>query len=148
MSLLLLIHVAATVYMFGVIVTIQLVQYPLFAVVGDLRFPSYHKEHMRRIGFVVVVPMVVELASAVALIVWRPAGVGPGLLWTGLSVVLLIWFSTWLLQVPQHNALTKGFDSVVHARLVRSNWIRTGCWGVRTVVVLLMVQQNLVAAAA
>jgi len=148
MSLLLLIHVAATVFMFGVILTVQLVHYPLFSIVGDLRFPSYHKEHMRRIGLVVVVPMVIELASAVALIVWRPAGVDSVLLWTGLSLVFVIWISTWLVQVPRHNDLAKGFDSIAHAKLVRSNWIRTVCWGIRTVVVLLMLQQSAVAGAA
>jgi len=128
--------------------TVQLVHYPLFSIVGDLRFPSYHKEHMRRISLVVVVPMVVELASAVALLVWRPVGVEALLLWAGLALVIVVWISTWLLQVPQHNDLAKGFDSVAHARLVRSNWIRTVCWGIRTIVVLLMVQQNSVAAAA
>lgn len=136
---LLLVHAAATVFMFGVILTVQLVHYPLFSIVGDLRFVSYHSEHMHRIGQVVVLPMVVELASAAALTIWKPAGVPGWLLWIGLALVVLIWLSTWLIQVPRHNDLTKGFDSVAHARLVRSNWIRTVPWGLRSGIALFMI---------
>jgi hypothetical protein len=126
--------------MFGVILTVQLVHYPLFAIVGDLRFVSYHKQHMRRIGHVVVLPMIVEIGSAVALLFWRPEAVHPWLVWTGLALLAVIWISTWFVQVPRHNDLTKGFDSVAHARLVRSNWIRTVGWGVRSALVLAMIQ--------
>ena len=36
--------------------------------------------------------------------------------------------STALLQVPCHTILAQGFDAGAHARLVRTNWIRTCCW--------------------
>jgi hypothetical protein len=139
MNLLLLIHAAATVFMFGVILTVQIVHYPLFSIVGDLRFVSYHKEHMHRIGRVVVVPMLVELVSAAALLVWQPEGVPNALTWLGLVLVAGIWISTWFVQVPRHNDLTRGFDSVAHASLVRSNWLRTVTWGLRSVLVLIMI---------
>ncbi|HUF10636.1 MAG TPA: hypothetical protein VMO47_15050 [Rhodothermales bacterium] len=139
MMTLLLVHALATVLMFGVILTVQLVHYPLFAVVGDLRFVAYHREHMRLIRYVVTVPMVVELATAVALTLRPPPGVPTWLVWIGLALVILIWVSTWLVQVPRHADLTKGFDSVAHERLVRSNWIRTAAWGVRSGVALIMI---------
>lgn len=136
---LLLVHLLATVFMFGVIVTVQVVHYPLFAIVGDLRFVSYHREHMHRIGQVVMVPMIVELASAAALVLWTPAGIPMWLTLVGLGLIVVIWLSTWLVQVPRHTDLTRGFDSVAHVRLVRSNWLRTVGWGLRSGIVLLMI---------
>ena len=134
--ILLLVHAAATLFMFGVILTVQCVHYPLFSIVGDLRFPSYHKAHMRRIGRVVILPMIVELGTAVALIIWPPDVAPAWMLWLGFVLLLSIWISTWFIQVPRHTDLTKGFDSVAHARLVSSNWIRTGAWGLRSILVI------------
>ena len=136
--LLLLVHAAATLFMFGVIAMVQWVHYPLFDIVGDLRFPAYHKAHMQRIGQVVMIPMTIELVTAVALIFWRPGVIPIWLVWLGLALVVAIWLSTLLLQVPHHNDLTKGFDSVALSRLVGSNWIRTVMWCLRSAVILFM----------
>jgi hypothetical protein len=50
-----------------------------------------------------------------------------------LSVGLLvaIWASTFLVQVPLHNALVDGFDAGAHGSLVRTNWVRTIGWSAR-----------------
>lgn len=56
-----------------------------------------------------------------------------------LGLLVLIWASTFLLQVPKHKVLTHGFDAEAHRFLVRTNWIRTAAWSVRGVVVLWMI---------
>jgi len=45
-----------------------------------------------------------------------------------LGLVLLIWLSTFLIQVPIHNQLGIGKDSFLIKRLVQTNWIRTILW--------------------
>lgn len=125
-------HAAATLYMTGVIWFVQIVHYPLFSRVGQPGFSDYEREHVRRTGWVVAGPMLVELAAAVA-VVWV---VGDWLAWTGLALVGIIWCSTGLWQVPAHLRLEAGFDEAVHLRLTRTNWVRTAAWTARSVVAL------------
>ena len=54
----------------------------------------------------------------------------------GLALVGLIWASTFLVQVPLHEVLARGFDAEAHSRLVASNWLRTFLWSARAVLVL------------
>lgn len=137
----LLAHVAMTLFMVGLIWFVQVVHYPLLARVGSDRFTDYEAAHVRLTSWVVGPPMIIEAATAAAL-VWRPpAPVWPGLCWSGLVLLLLIWASTGLLQVPRHNALATGFDATHHGTLVVTNWARTVAWTLRGGLVLLMVTQ-------
>lgn len=126
----LLVNACATWLMLGVILVIQFVHYPLFARVGREGFSDYENAHGRAITGVVLPPMVVELVSAIVLVVGPPPGMD-GLMWVGLALVGVIWASTAFLQVPAHTRLARGFDADAHRRLVRSNLIRTGAWALR-----------------
>lgn len=129
-------HVAATVFMCGVIWFVQLVHYPLFAQVGEAGFVQYEAAHTMRTSWVVMPPMLIELGTAAALLVWRPPGLGSAEVALGLGLVLLIWASTFFLQVPAHGALGRGFDPAVASRLVSTNWIRTVLWTLRAGLVI------------
>lgn len=130
----LLVNACATWLMLGVILVIQFVHYPLFARVGREGFAAYENAHGRAITAVVLPPMVIELGSAIALVITPPAGMD-GLMWTGLALVVVIWASTALLQVPAHTRLARGFDADAHRRLVRSNLLRTAAWALRAGIV-------------
>jgi hypothetical protein len=136
---LLLLHAAATLYMMGLVWFVQVVHYPLFALVGDHRFPTYEDAHTRRTSLVVGPPMLLELLTAAALVVWRPAAVPVAGPWIGFVVLGVIWISTFALQVPRHTRLAARFDSMVHRGLVGTNWIRTFGWSVRGILALFMV---------
>lgn len=138
MKTLLLAHVAATLTMFGVIWVVQVVHYPLFAKVGAPAYAAYQAAHMRRITVVVLPAMAAELLTAAGLVWWRPLGLPAWQAWTGLALVLLLWASTGLVQAPLHGRLAEGFDAVLHHRLVRTNWLRTALWTLRTLLVLWM----------
>ena len=136
---LLLVHAAATLFMTGVIWFVQLVHYPLFAAVGEGEAAAYHRAHGRRTSWVVGPPMLVELATAVALVVASPGGVGRVWPWSALALLGVIWLSTAALQVPAHTRLDAGRDAAVERRLVAGNWIRTVAWSGRAVAALVMV---------
>lgn len=137
----LIVHLAATLAMVGVIWTIQLVHYPLFSGVGKDGWIPYASAHGRRITRVVAPAMLVEAATAVALVAGgAPPGIPGWMPWVGLGAVGAIWASTWLLQVPQHRRLAAGFDSDAHRRLVATNWLRTAMWSGRGLLVLAMVR--------
>lgn len=137
-QLLLLAHVASTLYMLGVIWLVQVVHYPLFANVGKEEFPSYERRHTRLITFVVEAPMLIEGTTAVLLFLFRPPNVAEWLLWTGAALLGAIWLSTAMVQAPYHKLLSRGFDPIVHQRLVWTNGLRAAFWSLRGALVLWM----------
>ena len=141
MSLVLLVHAAATLFMVGVIWFVQIVHYPLFGSVGTDGFAAYSQAHSRLTGFVVGPPMLAEAATAVALVFRTPPPVSQILPIIGLVLLGAVWLSTAFLQAPQHGVLGRGFAPASHHILVASNWLRTVCWSARGVIVLLMLHE-------
>lgn len=136
---LLLLHSAATWAMTGLIWFVQVVHYPLFSHVGQAGFSRYELAHSSRTTVVVAPLMLVELACAAWLIVERPAQIPAAATWWGAGLVVVIWVSTFALQVPQHTVLASGFDAEAHGRLVTTNWIRTVAWTLRAVLAAWMI---------
>jgi hypothetical protein len=67
-----------------------------------------------------------------------PELIGVPTRWIGLGMLVLIWVSTFAVQVPLHAKLAREFDRVVWHRLVTTNWLRTIVWTVRGFVALLL----------
>ena len=125
----------STLALVGLIWTIQVVHYPLFGRVGDEQYVEYQAEHMRRITWVVGPLMLAEVVTSFLLLVLAPTN---PLAIAGFGLVVAIWLSTAVLQVPCHSKLTRGFDADALAKLVGTNWIRTIAWTARGVIALLM----------
>jgi hypothetical protein len=142
-DLLLLMHAAATLSLFGLIWTIQLVHYPMFAGMARDQFVDWHESHAARISLIVVPLMVIEAVTAVLLCLSPPPGVPAALPWIGAGLVLVHLGSTAFLQVPLHRKLAEGLDPSVVRRLVNTNWLRTVVWTVRAGLVLMMVERSL-----
>ena len=137
--LLLLTHAGTTLFLTGLIWLIQVVHYPMFALVGREAFHDYHLAHVKLITPVVGPPMLIELFCAVALLVMRPAEIPSWAPSIGLALLAVVWISTALLQVPAHNALGAGLDLDIATRLSHSNWLRTAAWTARSGIALYMV---------
>ncbi|WP_339745916.1 hypothetical protein [uncultured Rubinisphaera sp.] len=134
--LIFLAHFAATLYMTGLIWFVQIVHYPLLAATGLAEFSAYEKRHMSLTTWVVMPPMLVEIATAVLLFWFRPDDVASWQVWCGVILLAIIWLSTAFLQVPCHEKLANGFDAEVQQRLVATNWIRTIAWTLRGLLIL------------
>jgi hypothetical protein len=129
----------ATLALTGLIWTVQLVHYPMFGRVHRPDFEEFHRRHASRITWIVGPLMPAELVTAILLVAAPPESVPQAIPWIGLALVGVIWLSTAFLQVPQHHRLAKGYDAAAHGFLVRSNWIRTGAWTLRAVLLLALV---------
>ena len=138
MKYVLLAHLAATLFMVGVVWFVQVVHYPLFSRVGSEKFSLYSEAHSRLTTYVAGPPMLVEAATALLLVFRRPEGVPLSAALIGVALVAVVWLSTALLQVPRHTALGSGFDRRAWSGLVLSNWARTVAWSARGVLVLWM----------
>lgn len=130
-SLVFLLNLLSTWYMVGLIWMVQIVHYNLMDRVGTEHFVQYETDHGRLITPIVAIPMLVELLSAFGLLVLSPPGFPRWAAWAGLALLIAIWMSTALLQVPFHNQLIKGFSESAYRGLVDTNWIRTILWTVR-----------------
>ncbi len=137
-DVLFLVHAGATLFLVGLIWTIQIVHYPLFASVGESGYAAYQTSHMSRITYIVAPVMLAELATAVyfAFVNYEP--VDRRIFWFGLALVLVIWASTAFIQSPVHGRLAEKFDVDLVNKLVFTNWIRTILWTVRGALVLWM----------
>lgn len=135
----LLLHAGATLFMTGLIWFVQVVHYPLFASVGAEGYSSYQTEHMRRTGLVVGPVMLVEAGTAAALPLLGLGREAWLLALAGIGLLLVIWLSTFLVQVPLHGRLARGFDARSAALLVSSNWVRTVAWSIRGAIAVALV---------
>ena len=130
-KLLLLGNLVVTLYLTGLIWTVGVVHYPLFNLADRATFASFEAAHSARISSIVLLPMLAELALSVAL-AFQPGSVAPPwAAWLGLALVIVIWLSTFLLQVPQHGVLSGGFSQSAFETLVSTNWIRVVAWTCR-----------------
>ncbi|RLS99883.1 MAG: hypothetical protein DWI17_00910 [Planctomycetota bacterium] len=143
MNALLLANACSTLFMTGLIWFVQIVHYPLFAVVGTEGFTAYSRAHQRATTAVVGLPMLVEALTSVLLVLNRSPLISPLLAWVGLVLVVITWISTAALQIPAHRRLTHGFDAAATKTLVSTNWIRTAAWTAHSGVVIAMIVQAL-----
>lgn len=143
-DLVFLIHAGATLFLVGLIWTIQIVHYPLFANVGAENYAAYQNLHMSRITYIVAPLMIAELAAAIYFVFVSYEPINPNYFRVGLALVLIIWASTLFLQSPIHGKLAQGFDGDLVNRLVLTNWLRTICWTLRGALVLWMIRGKII----
>jgi hypothetical protein len=131
-----LVHLGATWFMVGLIWFVQAVHYPLFRYVPSEGWIRYENAHTKKTGRVVAFPMLLELATTIwlAIRLWSTPDFG----WFLASGILLlvIWVSTALWQVPLHRKLEKECHPGAVFWLEKSNWIRTAAWTLRGLIVL------------
>jgi len=125
---LLIFHAALTWLLAGVIWTVQLVHYPLWAQVNGTGFRSYHARHLLRITVLVAPLALLEALTAAILVLWGPRN---SWLLASLAPMAVNIVSTFLVQAPLNLQLAKGFDPALHQKLVSTNWQRTIAWTVR-----------------
>jgi hypothetical protein len=111
---------------------VQLIIYPGFHHIPREAFAAYHRWYVIRISSIVLPLMLAELILTVWWIGYDDyslVSVFAGVL------VLIIWLSTFVLQVPTHNQLKSGKEVRKIRHLVTTNWIRTVAWSLKAGVV-------------
>jgi hypothetical protein len=129
-TLLVMAHLVSTLLMVGMIWTVQLVHYPLMALVGADRFVAYAASHAPRMAATVMLPWAVQGGTTVGLLIATPPGVARSLVWAAAVAAAVPVAVTVLASVPAHARLATGFDAAVHHRLVTTNWLRTAGWSI------------------
>ncbi|MGI9550889.1 MAG: hypothetical protein ACR2MT_06810 [Aurantibacter sp.] len=137
MTSILLIHIFSTFFMCGLCWFVQIVHYPLFKAVPLHNFPAYQKKNYVT-GHVTVPMMTVELFSGL----WVLFAAYSDLFLTNMILLAIIWGSTFVFQVPIHLQLAKNPTHKLMSRLIRTNWIRTLSWTMRSGILAYLLLNN------
>lgn len=119
--------------MTGLCLFVAVVHYPLMARVGREAWTEYERLHTARTGVVVAPLMLVEAGSAAWLTLAKAGEVADAGAWWWANLVGLgvVWGITFLVNVPQHQRLTLGWDAPTHRALVATHAVRTVVWAAR-----------------
>jgi hypothetical protein len=139
---LLVIHLAATLFMVGLIWTIHYVHYPLFAYVGESTYASFQAAHVERIGKLLFVPWLIEGITLIGVLALAFLGTHkvlrvPVVINGAAMAVVLVISGFW--SAPAHAKLADGFDTSIHDQLMTVNLIRTLAWTVCGICAMWMV---------
>ncbi|TVR15996.1 MAG: hypothetical protein EA391_08960 [Balneolaceae bacterium] len=132
MQLILAANLISSFLLCGLIWTVQLVHYPMFHKLSRKNFSKHIQFHGFRISLIVVPLMVIELLSSFSLAFFSPSDTV--LHATGFFIVLLIWLTTFFIQVPLHSKLTMGYNPETVNKLVKTNFIRSVLWSIKATV--------------
>jgi len=138
----LLIQAGASCFMTGLLWTMQLLNYPLLALIGPADVPRYEQAHNRRFIWLVGPGITASFASTAVMLAWRPRGIPLAVPLTALALLAVIVASTARHGAPSHARLARQFDPAVHALLVRTNWIRTAAWSALAILDLIVLAQT------
>ena len=115
--------------MLGLIVTTQIVSYPLFSIIDSKNFVSYHKNYVNKISIIAVPIMILEFILAIVLLI----SMNIFLTILIFLITILIFLSTFLIQVPIHEKIKHKSNKYLFDMLVKTNLIRTSLWFLKCV---------------
>ncbi len=127
----------------GLLVLIWLVQiiiYPGLLRIPSKQFVNYHSWYTIRITAIVLPLMIGEVMITVGWLILDKFTIFSAV---AFFLVVLIWLSTFTLQVPIHKKLQSGKDKTLIRRLLKTNWIRTVAWSMKAVAVTIAAGKGL-----
>lgn len=133
----LLVNLAATLFLTGLVWALQVVQFPLMLQAGGIDFPSYVKQQRARNTLLMAPVMLIEMATAVWLL--ADPRVPHRDAFHAMLLLLIVWIATFATIIPVHSKLIRGFDETLVRRLIRHNWIRTIGWTLRSAILIRIV---------
>ena len=136
MSSILIINIFSAFFATGLIWTIQLVHYPSMRFVSRDKFELFHSFHQLRISIIAMPLMAIELITTIILFMHNINNESSLIFKINLIIVTLIWFSTFFIQVPLHQKLSKGKKTSLIDKLVLTNWFRTVLWTLRSILII------------
>jgi len=128
---LLIAHLATTLFMVGLIWTIHIVHYPLFAYVGESTYIAFQTQHVDQIGKLLLLPWLVEGLTLLCVLLLAFLGNHrdlrlPAFLNGFGMAIALVTSGVW--SAPAHGKLADGFDPDIHNQLMNANLVRTFAW--------------------
>ncbi len=102
----------------------QILSYPLLLKLSKSDFYDYYNSYTKRISFIVIPLMIFEVLLSIIL----NTILNNFYLFASNILLLVIWGSTFFIQVPIHNKLSSNHSYSLINKLIFTNWIRTIAW--------------------
>ena len=134
----LLIHLFSTIFMTGLCWFVQIVHYPLFRAIKLEDLPQYEQKN-KVTGYITVTVMTLELITGLV-VVYQQFEL---LYILNIVFLALIWLSTMVYQVPMHLKLMIVASNETISKLIRTNWIRTLSWTIRSGILMIILWELL-----
>ena len=128
-------NLLSSAILLGLILIIHFVHYKSFHFINENVFKDFHKFHTKNISFIVIPLMTIEAFTSI-IICFYYFGI---LSLLNLFFVFLIWTVTFIYQVPTHNKLSLGKNTLEIDNLVNKNIYRVFLWLFKTLTILLIV---------
>lgn len=138
-NLVLLLWTMLVLYGFGQIWFVQIVVYPLFAMVGDSDYVRYHHFYASHIPLPVILPGFACFLFPLALPFLGPDAIPIWLHWLNIAAGIAGLAVTLFLEIPRHALLEKhGKDFRIIGELIRYNWPRTASISLQAIATAIM----------
>ena len=121
-------------FMFGVIIVTQIVNYPLLLDFFKFDLEILHKSYVNKISIIVIPFMLLELFIALYLVYNDTY-----LSYTNLGLLIIIYLSTFFIQVPIHDKIKYNTNIRLLKKLISSNWIRTSSWFLKSIISVIII---------
>jgi hypothetical protein len=121
-----LITFALVFYGMGAASVESFVNYPTWPLIGANEFRAYHQALGPLIIGYMVIPMLVATLLTILLLWFRPASIPLSMVWLAIGLQLVVWLSTFTIQLPIQGQLSAdGLSLPLIDRLrVTSFWLR------------------------
>jgi hypothetical protein len=101
-----LITFALVFYGTGAAFVESFVNYPTWPLIGANEFRAYHRAFGPLIISYMVIPLLVATALTILLLWFRPASIPAWMVWLAIGLQLVVWVSTFTIQLPIQGQLS------------------------------------------
>ena len=123
-----MLNLIVSLYMVGVIWTIQLVHYPSFLYVDTNSFKKFSDFHQLRMTILVAPAMILELSFSL----WTYMQDMNAVNFVIFALSLILWALTFIIFVPMHRQLLEdGKELKLITKMIKFNWVRTFFWSIK-----------------
>ena len=98
MTNIILLNIFLSSFMLGLIIVTQIVSYPLFSIIDSKNFVLYHQNYVSKISIIAAPIMILEFIVAILLLI--SSNIFLSII--NILIIILIFLSTFLIQVPIH----------------------------------------------
>ena len=121
-------------FMFGLILTTQIVSYPMF-LKAEENFSVYHMSYVNKISTIAAPLMIIELFLSLLFVILLQSYFAISIF----LIMILIFLSTFFIQVPIHEKLKNNYNIYLCNKLINTNWIRVFLWLSKCIISFIMI---------
>ena len=121
-------------FMLGLILTTQIVSYPMF-LKAEENFSVYHISYVNKISIIAAPFMIIELLLSLFFVFFIKSYIAV----STFLIMVLIFLCTFFIQVPIHEKLKNNFNISLCDKLIKTNWIRVFLWLSKCIVSFMLI---------